>query len=134
MEDDMELIDYHLERILPTLVKLGYSMPVRRFKKNDLLLRAEIAHEKKADWMGGSVELYGRDAYPVTSKEEAVLHVWTWAGSPSKFECRKIADALTRAGIPARHTTYQKNDVVAFDAGDWLSQCTTHSRRAEASA
>jgi hypothetical protein len=127
----MELREFQLDRILPTLVTLGYDQPVRKTRlKNGCPFDAKIDHKGKAEWQGGYVTLYADDCYPVTSKDEAVLHVWSWAGSPSKWECKRIAEALTRAGIPARPTTYKKLDVVAFDAGDWMGAGSIESEAA----
>lgn len=121
----MEIRDYQLERLLPTLIKLGYNQPAKKTSMKTAVgttvpFYAEIEHEGKAEWKGGSVKLYATDAYPVTGKGEAVLTVWTWAGSTAPNECKRIAEALTRAGIPARATTYNRATVVAFEPGDWM--------------
>lgn len=121
----MEVRDFQLQRLLPTLVQLGYDQPVKKSSvtsRNGVKLpfSAEIDHSGRAEWKGGRVVLFATDAYPVIKKnEEAVLHVWDCFGRPSKNESRRIADALTKAGIAARHTVYKGDDVVAFDAGEW---------------
>lgn len=118
----MEVHEYQMNRLLPTLRKLGYDGEPRYTTCRGQPFAVRV-HDTKADAMTHQphVMLYAADAYPVTGRQEAVLNFWNWIGSSSKKECERIAAALTADGIPARATTYKKNDVVAFDQGEWWS-------------
>lgn len=119
----MEVHEYQMTRLLPTLRKLGYDGPTRftTFKGLPFAVKVECTDPNLGMTHQPHVLLYARDAYPVTGKGEAVLHFWSWVGNSSMRECQRIAAALTKDGVPARATTYRKNAVVAFEPGDWLN-------------
>lgn len=121
-----DVIDFQWERLMPTLEALGFTGPAKRIHKagNPKLTLVRERHWAWDQWnvtRMRKVTLYANDSYPVTSKSEGVLHVWNDFGSDSKVFCKQVADALTKAGIPSRATTYKKYNVVAFDAGDWMN-------------
>lgn len=118
------VLDFQWDRLLPHLKKLGYIGPVRRTRrKGDTTTFVIEAHEDPEVCVTqmGKAQLYANDAYPVTGKGEAVLHLWGWSGSDSKQLCSKVAAYLTRNGIAARPTSYKKYQVVAFDPGNWMN-------------
>ena len=120
-----DVIDYQWGRLYPLLQQIGYTGPLKKFTHR---LRSGI-FQYKLYWAWDEwnitrmacVHLYQDDAYPVTSKGEAILHVWGHAGGDNKNLAKEVAAKLTALGIPARATTYQKYHVVAFDAGDWMN-------------
>lgn len=119
---DFRLIDYHLSRILPTLVKLGFTETPAKKTRGGCPFVVDIGFNIEQMPTGmQKATLYHNDCYPRTSKDEAVLHVWNGFGSDSRVLAKQIADALTRDGVHARATTYKKYNVVAFDAADWLN-------------
>lgn len=115
-----EVIDYQWERIGPVLELLGYTGPIKKTAKRGEPFAIDRQLDIRLAMTGlEQVTLYAKDAYGVTSKEEAVLHVWGSVGQDTKKGCELVAAALTKAGIAARATTYQKCYVVAFNAGEW---------------
>lgn len=123
-DPDTCVMTFQLSRLLPTLRSLGYDgEPVRtRLRGHTAPFQVSVGYNvhDKTFFRGAKAQLYARDSYPTTGKREAVLHLWNWCGVDSKAECRRVAEALTRAGVPARYTRYQKFNVVAFDPGEWL--------------
>ena len=123
----MEVMDYQWQRILPALQAAGFTGAQKRLNRrtpNDVLVPfvTELALNDQNNITGLSkVTLYANDAYPVTSKDEAVLTAWDLTGRDNRALADLIVLELAKLGIQARRTTYKKYNVVAFDAGEWFN-------------
>lgn len=118
-----DVIDYQWGRLLPLLQKMGYTGKVKRttHPKRSGIFSYEVFLGDELNVVGmAKATLWQDDAYPRTSKQEAVLHVWGQSGSDGPKLAKDVAMKLARLGIPARATTFQKYHVVAFDPGNWM--------------
>lgn len=123
-----EVMDYQWERILPALQAAGFTGAQKRLNRrtrNDVLVpfvTEILLNDRDNVTQMSKVTLYATDAYPVTSKQEAVLTAWDLTGRDNKALADRIVLQLGKLGIAARRTTYKKYNVVAFDPGDWIAE------------
>lgn len=115
----VSLEDQVIELLKDHMVALGYPGIKRenRKTKNGIVvpfcLQFQNEDPEKAMVHKPSCTAYAGDLYP-NDRGEAFFTVWNWIGFSSKGEAKRIADYLTRKGIPSRATTHQKNHVVRF--------------------
>lgn len=123
-----EVMDYQWERIVETLKLAGFTGKQTRSvrtTRNDIKVPFAmdlLLNEHDNITLQSKATLYAVDAYPVTGKGEAVLHLWSLTGSDNKSMCDRVAKMLTAAGVEARATKYKKYHVVAFDPGNWIAE------------
>jgi hypothetical protein len=106
-------IEWQHRRLQPIFAKLGYTV-VRRSTHPNMsgTFRYEYVMPEGFP-KPPSIQLYATDAYP-SERNEAFLHVWNHCGCDGKNVPIHVAEALKRAGIGARVTTFQKRYGVRF--------------------